>query len=163
MNPRFPRWLVRSFVWLILPAAWWWVKRHELRILRQGSRLTPAEKRDAAAAGVADIKAIRVLVIEPVPTPGGPLLRWMGQVTGFPLEPPAGMALGHGIYLDPAAANCRHTFLHECVHVAQYERLGGDWRFLRRYLEECIRDSYWNAAMEQEANQVADRVCGAGA
>jgi hypothetical protein len=32
--------------------------------------------------------------------------------------------------------------VHECVHNAQYEMLGGSFAFLRRYLRECTRDSY---------------------
>lgn len=152
-------WLTTLLVWLALPPAWLWVWRHERRICHRGRTLTDREREDAAAAGVSRPEAIRLLLTRPVPTPGGPWLRCLGRITRFPMEPPAGMALGHGIYLDPVDARGRPTFVHECVHVAQYERLGGKWAFLRQYLEECIGDSYWGSEMEAEANRIADDVC----
>ena len=162
MNSRLPRWLTRFLVRLILPAAWLWVRRQERRILRKGRPLSESELRDAAAAGVTRPEAIRLLVISPVPTPGGPWLRGFGRLTRFPMKPPAGMALGNGIFLDTGAEEDRRILVHECAHVAQYERLGGSWRFLDRYLEECLSESYWDSALEREANATAARVCRPG-
>ncbi|MCB1231036.1 MAG: hypothetical protein KDN19_12245 [Verrucomicrobiae bacterium] len=144
---------------LILPLATLWVRRQERRILANGRPLSIEEKLDARDAGVADVDRVRLMVLSPVPSPGGRLLSGFGRLTRFPMEPPSGMALGHGIYLDTRVAGQRRIFLHECVHISQYERLGGIRPFLRRYLEECLRDSYWNSAMEREANAIADRVC----
>lgn len=160
MRVRFSSWFLRPVVWLLLPVAWWWARRHEQKILNSGQKLTEQEKVDAAAAGVVDVDSIRLRIISPVPTPGGALLRRASRITRFPLNPPSGMALGHGIYLDPSVVSERYVFLHECVHVAQYERMGGIWPFLDRYLLECLQDTYWNAAMEAEANEVATRICG---
>ena len=50
--------------------------------------------------------------------------------------------------------------MHELAHTAQYERLGGILPFLREYLFECLTSGYSEAPMEQEANEVAARVCG---
>jgi hypothetical protein len=158
-NGRLPAWLVAPTVWLALFPAWLWVRLHERRILKKGRPLDEGELRDAREAGVRDPSAIRVLIAAPVPTPGSALLRCLGRITRFPMEPPMGMALGHGIYLDPRCAGSRLTMVHECVHIAQYETLGGPFAFLRRYLRECIRDSYWSAPMEAEANRIAARVC----
>lgn len=158
-SDRLPIWLVSPAVWLALLPAWLWVRLHERRILKKGRPLDEAELRDARHAGVRDPEAIRVLVSAPVPTPGSALLRHLARVTRFPLDPPLGMALGRGIYLDPRCAGNRLTLVHECVHIAQYETRGGPFAFLRRYLRECIRESYWAAPMEAEANQIAARIC----
>ncbi|MCB1063970.1 MAG: hypothetical protein KDN20_13740 [Verrucomicrobiae bacterium] len=156
---RRPRWLTLPLVWLALPFAWFWVCQQQRRILRDGRSLSDEERRDATAAGVVLPERIRLMVVAIVPTPGASLLRGLAAVTRFPLSPPAGMALGHGIYLDERVSDSRSTFVHECVHVAQYERLGGIRPFLRQYLEECLRESYWDSAMEAEANAVSARVC----
>ncbi len=153
-------------VWLALPVAVFWARRQERRILREGRPLTEDERRDAEDAGVADADAVRLLTPDVVPTPGGAFLRGLTRWTGvLPAGSPAGMALGHGIYLDRKVVaafrptDVRAILVHECVHVAQYERLGGIRPFLSRYLKECVRDGYHASAMEAEANETADRVC----
>lgn len=45
------------------------------------------------------------------------------------------------------------SLAHELAHVAQYERLGGFYGFLKQYLEECINPGYPLGALEQEAKQ----------
>ncbi len=40
----------------------------------------------------------------------------------------------------------------ECMHTAQYERLGGFRSFLARYLAECVEFGYLNAPLEREAS-----------
>lgn len=162
MMARPPKFLTDALVWLVLPLAHRWVRREERRILKAGRRLTAEERGDAVAAGVADPDTIRLIIISPLPSPGGLLLQSLGGATSFAVTAPVGMALGRGIYLHPRVANDRRTFLHECVHVAQYERLGGIRPFLRRYLTECLRDGYEDSAMEVEANQTANRICRAG-
>ena len=72
-----------------------------------------------------------------------------------------GMALGHSIYLETAQASRRSLIAHELAHVAQYERLGGRWVFLRDYLRQCLSDGYWNAPLEIEARKKAEEL-GAG-
>jgi hypothetical protein len=48
--------------------------------------------------------------------------------------------------------------LHELVHTAQYERLGGIVAFLRKYLSECATSGYRAAPLEEEAIAVAQRI-----
>jgi hypothetical protein len=50
--------------------------------------------------------------------------------------------------------------VHELVHVAQYETLGGILPFLRKYLFECLTMGYAASPLELEAIAVAARVCG---
>lgn len=156
---RLPWVLTAPLVWVALVPAWLWLRRHERRILRLGRPLDVDEWHDAVAAGVKEPDAIRVVVTAPLPTPGAALLRGLARVTRFPLDAPIGMALGYGIYLDRSVAECRSTLVHECVHVAQLESLGGRLAFLHRYLHDCLRESYWRSELEAEANRVADAIC----
>ncbi|HRJ72181.1 MAG TPA: hypothetical protein PLS03_08140 [Terrimicrobiaceae bacterium] len=47
---------------------------------------------------------------------------------------------------------------HECVHTAQYERLGGFRPFLRQYLEECLAVGYDESPLELEAMMTSQRI-----
>lgn len=156
---QYPSWLANLLLWLALPPAWLWVRHQERRILEEGRPLDSWEARDAVEAGVTNPEHIRLRVVPVVPTPGGAWLRGLARLAHFSLDPPLGMALGNGIYLERGIAGERATFIHECVHVAQYERFGGKFSFLRRYLFECLRDGYVNSALEAEANRVSRRLC----
>ncbi|MCB1235577.1 MAG: hypothetical protein KDM91_10945 [Verrucomicrobiae bacterium] len=144
---------------MALPLATLWVRRQERRILRRGRPLAARERDDARRAGVTEPEAVRVMVVRRVPVPSAGLLGLVARATGFPLFQPAGMALGRGIYLDEAASRSRFILVHELVHIAQYERLGGVPAFLRRYVAECLADGYESAALEREANEVSRRIC----
>lgn len=146
-------------VWLALPAAWLWVWHQERHILRSGRPLDDWETRDAEEAGVEQPGTIRVRVVPVIPTPGGAWLRGLARLGRFSLDPPLGMALGHGIFLERGIAGERATFIHECVHVAQYERFGGKLPFLKQYLFECLHDGYAASELEAEANRIAWQVC----
>ncbi|MCB1076686.1 MAG: hypothetical protein KDM64_02560 [Verrucomicrobiae bacterium] len=156
---RLPWFLTAPLVWVSVLPAWWWLRRHEARILSLGRPLDDDEWHDAVSAGVRAPERIRVIVTSPLPTPGAALLKGLAKVTRFPLDPPLGMALGYGIYLDESVAENRSTFVHECVHVAQFETIGGRLKFLSRYLHECIGGSYWTSAMEAEANEMSAEIC----
>jgi hypothetical protein len=156
---RLPLCLTAPVVWVALLPAWFWLRRHERRILRLGRPLDMDELHDAMAAGVRQPETIRVVVTSPLPTPGSLLVTKLAKLTRFPIDPPIGMALGYGIYLDESVAENRSTLVHECVHVAQFESMGGRLAFLHQYLHECIRESYWTSAMEAEANRISADVC----
>lgn len=49
--------------------------------------------------------------------------------------------------------------MHECVHVAQYERFHGIRPFLNDYLRECIDPGYPLGRLEQEAILVSRDIC----
>lgn len=138
-----------------LPIAWWWVSRHRRQILENGRPLSADEQSIAEALGIERRDEIRIWSVNLVPSPGGPLLRWLGRIVGISTHGAKGMALGHGIYLEDAQASRRSLIAHELVHVLQYERLGGTWPFLRDYLRQCLRQGYWSAPMEIEAREKA--------
>ncbi len=143
-----------------LPPAWLWVRLHQQRIRRHGRPLSDDERRLAVALGISEyrIERIRIWSVNRVPGPGDLLLRTVGRIAGISTHSAKGMALNLGIYLEAAQANRRSLVAHELVHVAQYERLGGTWPFLRDYLWQCLREGYWNAPLEIEARQRAAEV-----
>lgn len=137
-----------------LPLASWWVQRQERRILDVGIGLTEEEKNWAGEVGVVDVEKVRLLYVPRVPVPGTPLINYVADCFGSPISP-IGLAARYGIYLHSGSRNDPSLLVHELVHVAQYERLGGIKPFLRQYLKECIRDGYWDADMELEARGAA--------
>ena len=140
---------------MALPLVTRWAHRHQERILAEGRPLNREESAKARAIGIADVRRVRVLTVSTVPTPGSRILRFLAWLTRISPELAAGMALGHGIYLDREYGGSRLILLHELVHVAQYERMGGIRPFMRQYLAECLSDGYDNSGMEQEAARVA--------
>jgi len=140
-----------------LPLAWLWIRLHQQRILRHGRPLSDDERRLAEALGISEycIDCLRIWSVARVPSPGGALLSGIGRLAGISTHSAKGMALNLGIYLETAQANRRSLVAHELVHVAQYQRLGGTWPFLRDYLWQCLREGYWNAPLEIEARQRA--------
>lgn len=138
-----------------LPLGTRWIRKQEALILREGRPLSEWELGWAREVGVAEPEKIRVLPVPRVPTPGSSLLRVLAGISRFQLDPPAGMAVNHGIFLDASQSSNPSLLVHELTHVAQFERLGGIEAFLREYLEQCVRDGYWESAMEREARDAA--------
>lgn len=125
----------------------WWVERQERRILRDGFSLTDEEKIWAARVGVVDVDKVRLLLVNRVPMLGSPFI--------YRLFDPIGLTAGYGIYIDRRSQNDPSLLVHELVHVAQYERMGGIRNFLTQYVEECVRFGYWDSDMEHEARIAA--------
>lgn len=151
---------MRPVVFLALPLAVFWVRKHERRILRIGRPLSTSEREDACRVGVADPDRVRVLDLAAIPTPTDGMLGWFARLVRFPLFEPSGMALGHGIYLTDEVDEDRMILVHELVHVYQYEQMGGPRQFLRDYLSQCLTKGYDHAPLEHEANEVAAEICG---
>jgi len=144
----------------LLPAAAQWAEEQESAILNDGVPLSAAQTADAYKAGVSHPEKIRLLKVPAIPLPKDPVLA--AAATAIQLVTPAtiGMALRYGIYLRQDHWSDRLTFVHECVHTAQYERLGGFLSFLGQYLMECLKIGYPAAPMEQEAILKAVAVVG---
>ncbi len=73
----------------------------------------------------------------------------------------AGLTLNYGIYIREDCSDYRENrelYVHEMVHVGQYERMGSIKAFLTDYLEESISPGYPLGAMEQEAIVTAARI-----
>jgi hypothetical protein len=128
-----------------------WAEAAEERILREGDPLSRQSQADALAMGVGRPGKIRLLRVSHVPLPGEPFLGWMAGKLGLPFFSAAGMSLRYGIFVRREFWGDRHLIAHECVHSAQYERLGGFRPFLARYLEECLEHGYAAAPLEREA------------
>lgn len=75
----------------------------------------------------------------------------------------AGITLRYGIYIRKDCSGYRdnrNLYVHEFVHVGQYERMGSIQAFLKEYLRECIDPGYPLGPLEQEAISEAHRIAG---
>jgi hypothetical protein len=99
--------------------------------------------------------------VDAIPAPRHPHLKAAYAALEQLPEVPRGLTFRYGILVRRDAAQDRHLLIHELVHTAQYERLGGIKAFLEKYLLECLTIGYQNAPLEQEANAIAMRICSA--
>ena len=155
------RLLTRCLALIAAPFVARWLRRQEMRILREGRPLSAPESALARRVGARARDRIRLLVVDTVPTPGP---RWFSRMTqrlGYPATSAVGMSLGHGIYLQRGFENRVEILAHECVHTSQYERLGTRG-FLTLYIQQCLEDGYANSALEREAVKISHRACGRG-
>lgn len=143
--------------WAILPVVWLWAFRMERRALRHGRPLNRREGELARRAGVRHPERIRVLLVDEMPSAGLPWMRRLAARWGLSMDGVIGLCLRYGIFLRRRPARLE-TFVHECVHTAQCERLGGLAAFLARYLGECLEHGYDRAPMEIEAERVCRRL-----
>ena len=143
----------------ILPLAAEWAKHHEAQILRQGVALSPAEMRDARAAGIREPYRVRTLLVDEIPVPPESLLKFSSDDMALFPQAPSGLTLNYGVFIRRDCHGNRRLLAHELVHTAQYERLGGIVPFLRDYLFECATFGYHNAPLEQEAEEIAKQIC----
>ena len=144
---------------ILLPLATKWASEQEQCILRQGVALSEQEIIDAQTVGVRNPEQVRLLRVDSIPAPRHPLLRVAQTAINFFTSAPRGLTLQHGIFVRSDCWRDRALIVHELVHTAQYERLGGILPFLRKYLFECATLGYRKSPMEQEAMSVAERIC----
>jgi hypothetical protein len=144
----------------LLPLAAAWATEQEQEVVRDGVSLSAEEIADARAIGVQKLDQVRLLRVETIPRPTQPQLRAGCDAIDFLTPATRGLTLGYGIFIRSDCWGDRLLVVHELVHVAQYERLGGILSFLRRYLYECLTFGYSTSPLEQEAIAVAARVCG---
>jgi len=144
---------------VLLPVVQAWAEKQEIIVLEAGAPLTESQLADARRAGVAHPEKIRALRSETLPFPENEDIMFVARQVGLFSNRSTGMTLGHAICLAHAAWDDRHTLVHECVHVGQYERLGGLRPFLSQYLRECIDPGYPFGGLEQEAILVSREIC----
>ncbi len=136
---------------LIVPPAARWAAWQERKILREGTPLGGQALEDAVRMGVRHPERIRVLEVERIPLLNAKPLdfasRFFPEVTSHTI----GLSLRYGIYLRRQHSGNRRLLAHECVHTAQYERLGGIEEFLEVYLRQCLESGYPQAPLEREA------------
>jgi len=143
----------------MLPVACAWAEKEEAIILDQGVPLTGPQLADARHVGVAHPEKIRVLLVEALPYPENADVVFAAKQVGLFQAGSSGLALGYGIFLRYGDGEDRQVLVHECVHVAQYERLDGIRPFLNVYLRECIDPGYPFGALEQEAILLSRDIC----
>ena len=134
-----------------------WAEAEEARILANGTPLDAVGLELAKEAGVRDADRVRLLQVPEVPMPTAEPIRSQLAQAGLISSGNMGMALGHGIFLIPAAVGDKRTLMHELTHVAQVERLGGLRPFLSEYLFQCLMHGYANSEFEQKAYRNGDR------
>jgi hypothetical protein len=134
------------------------VAAHEAAILAAGEFLTANELADARQAGVLRPERIRLQFVGAIPMPDAGVLRELGRRTGFVSTNTAGITLRYGIYIQQQYRGNRELYVHEFVHVGQYERLGSIEAFLCDYLRECLDPGYPWGPLEQEAIRRAQEV-----
>jgi len=144
---------------VLLPVAYAWAEKQELIILEEGTPLTEEESSDARRAGVAQPEKIRVVRAESLPQPENEDVMFVAKRIGLYQPQSTGLAVGYGICLRHGFWDDRLALVHECVHVAQYEKLSCIRPFLNVYLRECIEPGYPFGRLEQEAILVARDIC----
>jgi len=143
---------MKFLVKAVVPIACWWAGYHEERILRAGVALTAGQVEIAKRIGISQPDRVRLLAVKTIP-PTNRLLRMLGSKLGFVSGETIGMTLRYGIFICEEHWGDRRLLVHELAHVAQYERLGGFYRFLVPYLLECIDPGYPLGDMELEAQR----------
>jgi hypothetical protein len=144
---------------LLLPIAGAWAEKEEIILLEQGTPLSDSQLDDARRAGVMQPRKIRVLHVETLPQPENEDMMFIAKRIGLFGPQSSGLTLGYGICLRHGYWESRLTLVHECVHVGQYEKLGGIRPFLSVYLRECIEPGYPFGRLEQEALLLARDIC----
>ncbi len=147
---------------LLVPLAARWCARVEARVLRLGEPLSEEGLADARTVGVKEPGRVRVLHVKSIPDWAGPFARVASRITNLLTPQTAGLSLRHGILVREDCGADRFLIAHECVHTAQYERMGGMRAFLWEYLRECFDPGYPLGALEQEAIRVSAALQAAG-
>lgn len=138
---------------LACPIAVPWAWFQERNILQHGRPLREEELVFGRTLEILDVEKVRILIVPRIPMP---VPRWIEDrfhrwLPAFPM--PAGMTLGHGIFVVKAYAEDVSMLRHELVHVRQHEVCGGHGIFLWRYLQQCLSVGYEHAPMEIEARE----------
>jgi hypothetical protein len=144
---------------MLLPVAAKWASEQEHSILHGGVPLSEQEIVDAKAVGVLDPQRVRLLRVDAIPAPRHPMLRMAQSAINLFTSAPRGLTLRHGIFIRSDCWRDRALIVHELVHTAQYERLGGIVPFLRKYLFECATVGYRKSPMEQQAVAMTESIC----
>jgi len=143
----------------LIPKATLWAKEQEKQILTSGVSLLTPQLEDAKIIPIKYPERIRLLRVSRIPLPEDPELNYAAQTIQLITPNTVGMSFQYGIYIRNDYWNNREILVHELVHTAQYERLGGSRQFLEQYLRECIEYGYPQAPLEQEAINKAKNIC----
>jgi len=145
---------------MLPPLACIWVEQQERLILTMGVSLSPEQLVDAKHIGVLHPEQVRLRKVQEKPIPEQPALKEAAEATSLISQLTVGLTLRYGIFIRADHWGVRRLVVHELVHTAQYELLGGFEPFLRQYLLECINIGYPAAPLEQEAKRIEREMCG---
>ena len=134
-----------------------WLEEQERHIQNVGVPLSENQLADARRAGVQQPERVKVLGVPQIPWPANPALRGVVEMTRVLAPETRGTTIRYGIFIRLDAISDRRLLVHELVHTAQYERLGGILPFIRQYLHEHITNP--PGALESEAAALAAEIC----
>jgi hypothetical protein len=143
-----------------LPLATAYAEEQEALILRDGVALTDQQCADAHLAGIKEPKRVRLLKVPAIPIPTQPVLAKANEYVGMIGPQSASVNYGYGAYIRQDLWDDRALIVHELVHIAQAERLGGIGEFLKTYLKECLTVGHANSPLEREAISRTKEICG---
>jgi hypothetical protein len=145
----------------LLPLAIQWAKSQELLILEHGTALGGRQIEDAACVGVRNAGRVRLLLVDRIPFPENHELAEAARRAQIITDASRAVTIGHGILIRADSWQDRGLLVHSLVHVAQFERSGGDMEsFVEVYLNDrntCA--SFTVGALEEEARGMARAIC----
>jgi hypothetical protein len=142
----------------LLPLACDWAEQQERRIQDEGVPLTDAQIQDAIKIGIAHPKRVRLLRVDPMPSPQHPALQEATLRIRMNWATTGGLTVRYGIFIHSNCWSNRHLIAHELTHTMQYERFGSMTTFLRSWLTECFLQGYGNGPLELEAEKMANQL-----
>lgn len=149
----------RRLIPLALPLVWAWSALKRRQAVSLGRPLTDHELDLARRVGVREPHRIRLCRVTKAPFPFAALVDRVAAWMGLPGTSIDGVTLGDAIFLC-GSSHSDMLIAHECRHVAQFERAGSLWAFLRRYLVQVAAVGYADAAYECDARRAAAQALG---
>ncbi len=143
----------------VLASACGWIAAIEAHAVAHGRPLDRIERAWAARAGVRAPDRVRVLVTPSMPRPEDPVLADLARDFGLITPATVGLSARYGVYVRSNWPDERRVLVHELVHTAQYERLGGIEAFLQQFAAEVQRAGLTGCALEREAARLALQIC----
>ena len=143
----------------VLPLASEWAEAKEKVVLENGDPLPNSQIEDAIRVGVIHPERVRILKVPQIPFPKHPVLKAAAKTTQLITSSTVGLTVRYGIFVHSDFSDDRCVIVHELVHTSQYEKLGGFLPFIRKYLLQLINIGYPEAPMEQEAVEMAEKIC----
>jgi hypothetical protein len=143
----------------LLPVAYAFAEEQEAHILKHGESLTEFGLADARRAGVKSPERVRILKVDFLPRPENEDAMFVAGRIGLYQPHSTALTFGYAICLRRDFGNDRQLLVHELVHVAQYERLGGVRPFLNVFLRECIEPGHPFGRLQNEAMHVSKDIC----
>lgn len=137
---------------MMLPLALRWAEKLKKKVAAEGEPLNATGIRMARSVGVEHPELIRLLEVEEIPMPAGPMLREMTKEIGVLSPRTIGIAVGRSILLKQGRMYER-LLLHEFRHVHQFEVAGSLEGYLEKYLQQVVAFGYRNAPLEVDARK----------